>query len=255
MPRKKNEEVVQEKQEDQVDNSKALIFSQLEEQWKLPIDEIKQLVRSESVVNEKGALMALHAAKMFGLPIQGLNIIPTKTGVPQVYVNAVGIRWRLQTDPREFFSEKIDVTHRPTKEEPYVEVKTTITMKTGAGAEGLGLVACLPTGDVPNATLKAETKSGRRAGIKLVGVALQVAEDYLEWEAEQRGQKSTIDGNFTVIEPATIISEPKNLAEFFAWVEQQGKTMEDTTLVVGDVNTIAADVGAAVKKLLEVWKK
>ena len=254
MPRKKNEDVVEEakEKEDSVDHSKSLIFSQLEEQWKLPVDEIRQLVRSESPVNEKGALMALAAAKMFGLPIQGLNIIPSKAGVPQIYINVVGIRWRVQTDPREFFSEKLQVTHRPSKDEPYVEVKTTITMKTGANAEALGSVACLPMGDVPNATLKAETKSSRRAGIKLVGVALQVAEDYLEWEDDRKSK--TVEGNFTVLEPTAPISEPKNLAEFFSWLQQQGKAMEDATPIVGDASVIAGNVPDAVKKLKEVWK-
>ena len=253
-PRKKNEEVVEEVKEKQVDSNRSLIFSQLEEQWKLPVDEVRQLVRSEAPVNEKGALMALAAAKMYGLPLQGVNLIPSKSGGHQVYVNATGIRWRLQTDPRELMSEEVEVIHRPTKDEPWVEVKSTVTMGNGAHADGLGVVGCLPTGDVANSTLKAETKSSRRAGIKLVGVALQVAEDYLEWEEEQR-RKPSLEGNFTVLETATPISEPKNLAEFFSWVEQQGKTIEDATPIVGDVSEIAADVSTAVKKLQEVWKK
>ena len=215
-PRKKNEEVEQEKE--QVDNSKALIFSQLTNQYDLPWNEAAQLIRSEAPLNEKGARLVIQVARSFGLPLQGLNWIPSKTG-GNVYVNSDGVRWRIHTDPRGIQKSTAEITHRPTKDEPWFEATATVGFKDGSEFTNIGVVYVdwgRPS-DIANGAMRSITKAKRRTGVDAVGAALPIYEDYVEWRSEQTGVK-VIEGNFAVLESNTPVSEPKNLAEFFAWV-------------------------------------
>ena len=256
MPRKKNEEVVEEPKEEkqeQVDTSKSLIFSQLTSQYDLPWKEASQLIRSELPITEYWAKLAIQVARSFGLPLQGINVIPSKAGA-SVYVNSDGVRWRLHTDPRGILKSTGEISHRPTKEEPWFEATATVAFKDGSEFTNIGVVYVdwgRPS-DVANGAMKSLTKAKRRAGVDAVGAALPIYEDYIEWRDEQKGTK-TLEGNFTIVEEVKVI-EPTNLAEFFSWLQQQGKTMEDAIPIVGDASAIASNVPDAVKKLKEVWK-
>ena len=232
-----------------------LLFEQLREQYALSWEEQRNLIRSETPLNEKGVQLALRVARTFGLPLQGVNIINTKNG-PQVYVNADGLRWRLHTDSRGIKRSEASITHRPTKDEPWFEATAIIEMGDGSIYTNIGCVYCLPgSQSAANDAMKSVTKSLRRAGIGAVGVALPIAEEYLEWVDEQRVAKSTIEGEFRDVSPQPSQKDPITLSELFLWAEQQSHTVDDVVSVVGDLSMAASDVGGALTKLKDAWKK
>lgn len=258
-------EVVEEKKEDikedkalVVTDSRAMIFKQLEEQYNLPIKDVVQLIRSEAPLTEVGAKLALRVAQSFGLPLQGINVITTSRGVTNVYVNADGIRWRVHTDDRGIAASTGEITHRPTKDEPWFEAVGTVKFKDGSEFTNIGVVGVNLNNsmEVANGAMKAITKAKRRAGVDAVGVALPIAEDFLEYAEEQRSRgksSGVIDGEFQEIASKSI-TEPTNLAEVLAWVQQHNKSIDEATGIAGDLAVIASDVKSAVAKLREAWE-
>ncbi len=238
-------------------DTRKLLFEQLKEQYIMPWKEQASLIRSETPMTERGVQLALKVAKSFGLPLQGLNIITNKRGEANVYVNADGIRWRLHTDSRGIRSSTADVVHRPTTTEPWVEVRATTVMGDGSEYTNFGAVDCTPGSGVSNAILKAVTKGKRRSGVDAVGVALPIAEDFLEWVDEERkaGKKvDIIDAEYKEMQ-STPVTEPKNLAELFVWIEQHGHALDEAEVVAGmSTSDMAADVKAALAKLKAAWE-
>ena len=238
-------------------DARKLLFKQLDEQYTLPWKEQAALIRSETPMTERGIALALRVARSFGLPLQGLNIITNKRGEANVYVNADGLRWRLHTDPRGIRNSTAEVIHRPTTTEPWVEVKATITMGDGSEYTNFGAVDCIPGSGVSNALLKSVTKAKRRAGVDAVGVALPIAEDFLEWVDEERkaGKKvDIIDAEYKEMQ-STPVAEPKNLAELFVWIEQHSHTIDEAEAVTGmSTSDMAADVESAIAKLRAAWE-
>lgn len=236
-----------------VKDERQLLFDQLLEQYKMSLDEQRQLIRSISPLTDKYVRIAVASAKSFGLPLQGINMIPVGNSL-QVYINSDGLRWRIHTDSRGVKKSIASVTHQPSKDEPWVEVTATIVMGDGSEYVNLGVVACTPGPDVANSIMKATTKAKRRASIDAVGVALPIAEDYLEWVDEQRS-KNTIEGSFTISPPAPApTTEPKNLAELLAWITVNNHTVDEASALVGDLSKMSQDIIATYNKLKETWK-
>ncbi len=151
-------EVVEEKKEEKalvVSDSRTMIFKQLEEQYNLPIDDIIKMIRSETPLTRNGAELAVRVAKSFGLPLQGINVITTSRGATNIYVNADGLRWRIHTDERGVKESTVSITHRPSKEEPWIETEARIIMGDGSLFTNIGVVPCQPgTPEVGNAMMK-----------------------------------------------------------------------------------------------------
>jgi hypothetical protein len=235
-----------------------MVFRQLQEQYDLPIEQVIQLIRSEAPLTKVGAMLALQVAKSFGLPLQGINVITTSRGATNVYVNADGIRWRVHTDDRGIAASTGEITHRPSKDEPWFEAVGTVKFKDGSEFTNIGVVGVdlnKPM-DIANGAMKALTKAKRRAGVDAVGVALPIAEDFLEYAEEQRAKGKAsdfIDGEFKDLSTKPI-AEPSTLAEVFVWVQQHNKTIDDATAIAGDLNIIASDVKEAVAKLKKAWE-
>ena len=250
MPKKKSEGTEKIEPVETIPDERALVFGQLKEQYTMPWEQAARLIRSETMLTEVGVRMAIQVAKSFGLPLQGINLIPSKNG-PQVYVNGDGIRWRLHTDPRGLRKSDADVIHRPTKDEPWVESKATIEMGDGSIFVNWGVVYCIPGPDVPNATMKSISKGKRRAGVDSVGVALPIFEDYIEWRGEQG---KTIEGEFHIAEKP--VDNPTNLAELASWASNKGKTMENVITDSGaeDIAFVMTNFEAVLAKLKEAWK-
>jgi hypothetical protein len=162
------------KEGDEIPVERSLIFNQLEDQYKLPWKEQASMIRSLEPLTENGVKLAVQTAMSFGLPLAGVNIIPSKAG-PSVYVNSQGIQFRLENDRRGVAKNVSEIVHYPTKDEPVVVLKTTIIMKDGSEYSAFGAVDCPPGTGIGNNLLKSETKSGRRCGIKVVGVGLPIA--------------------------------------------------------------------------------
>ena len=235
-----------------VKSERQLLFDQLTDQYKMSLAEQGQMIRSIAPLTDKYVKIAVAIAKSFGLPLQGINMIPVGNTL-QPYINSDGLRWRIHTDGRGVKKSLAEVTHRPTKDEPWVEVVATITMGDDSEYTNLGVVACTPGTDVANALMKAITKAKRRASIDAVGVALPIAEDYLEWVDEQKGK--TIEGSFTIspVAPAPT-TEPKNLAELLAWIVVNNHTVDEASAIVGNLMQMSKDVPAVYNKLKETWK-
>lgn len=231
-------------------DTKELMFKQLVDQYKLPWEDQRGLIRSESPLTEKGVMLAVKTAMAFGLPLQGINVIPSKQG-STVYVNSDGLRWRIHTDERGVKKSLAEVIHRPTREEPWIEVQAMIVMGDDSEYVNFGVVDCPPGPGVGNNIMKATTKAKRRAAVDAVGVALPIAEEYLEWVDEQKTTGKFVDGEFTV--QPVVITEPKNFAEFLTWVQQMGHTLAEVNEIM-ETNEVARDVVAAHAKLKELWK-
>lgn len=248
-------EVTEQKEETAIvisDNSKEAIFRQLEEQYKLPWEVQRDMIRSEGALMQKGVQMAVRTAMAFGLPLQGINVLRNN-----VYVNSDGIRWRLHTDPRTLKRSDAEIVHRPTKDEPWVEVKATVEMGDGSVYSNYGVVDCAPGAGVGNAIMKTVTKAKRRAGVDAVGVALPIFEEYTEFVAEERKQGRIIDVSYRQVPSESKIEEPTNFAELLAWVSQQGKSSDDALTVSGltEIGDMANNVRDTWLKLKEAWKK
>ncbi len=250
MPKKKSE-IVEEPKTEPIPDERSLVFGQLKEQYTMPWEQAAKLIRSESLLTEVGVRMAIQVAKSFGLPLQGINLIPSKNG-PQVYVNADGLRWRAHTDPRGLKKSSAEIVHRPTKDEPWIESVATIVMGDGSEYTNYGVVGCAPGGDVGNSMMKCVTKSKRRATVDAVGVALPIFEEYVEWRQEQG---KTIEGDFKVVVEKPV-DNPTNLAELLSWAGSKSKTMDDILSTSGaeDVGFVMANFDAVLVKLKEVWK-
>jgi hypothetical protein len=234
-------------------NEKELMFKQLTDQYAMSWEDQRNLIRSDTQLTQKGVSLAVKTAMSFGLPLQGINVIPTKNG-PAVYVNSDGLRWRIHTDERGVKKSLASVIHRPTKDEPWIEVMATIVIGDDSEYVNFGVVDCLPTQGVGNGIMKATTKAKRRASVDAVGVALPIAEEYLEWADEQKASGKFVDAEFTIqAVPAQTITEPKNFSEFLSWLEQNNHTLDEATAII-EVNEIAANVGVAYNKLKETWK-
>ena len=161
----------------------VLPYGQLAEQYALPIEQIRKLVRSSQKLSEATLLEAVLTAKMFGVPLQGINVIPSSQG-PGIYINSDGIRWLIHNNPRGLKSIETEIIHRPTKEEISVEVKVRTTFKDGSFFDGIGACMIDKQWDPANATMKAETKAERRSGYKATGKVLPSYEDqkdYIEY--------------------------------------------------------------------------
>ncbi len=239
-------------------DARKLLFKQLDEQYTLPWKEQAALIRSETPMTERGVALALRVARSFGLPLQGINIITNKRGEANVYVNADGLRWRLHTDPRGLKKSFVEITHRPTKDEPWIEAVATIVMNDDSSFTNIGVVSSPPSSpNIGNDMMKCTTKALRRASVGAVGVALPIAEDFLEWVDEERkaGKKvDIIDAEYKEMQ-STPVTEPKNLAELFVWIEQHSHALDEAEAVAGmSTSDMAADVKAALAKLKTAWE-
>ncbi len=234
-----------------VESEKKKLYDQLEEQYILPWEQQRALIRSQSPLTEPGVKLALSVARSFGLPLQGVNVIPSQAG-PQIYVNSDGIRWRLHTDPRGIKESSGVIEHPCTKEEPWVRAVATIILNDGSLFKNIGSVPANPANplEVSNAEMKAVTKAKRRSGIDAVGVALPIYEDYVEWEEDQRAtrQKASVEGEFKEV----TVTVPTNLAELLQWITQNGHTTEEAVTVAGPLAGWV--VNGVYEQLKTTWK-
>ncbi len=263
MPKKK---VIEE--HDVIPDERALVFNQLKEQYTMPWERARNLIRSETMLTENAVRLAMDVARSFGLPLQGLNIIPSKNG-PQAFVNSDGVRWRLHIDPRGVKSIKEDITHFPTPDEPYVHAVGFVEFNDGSQFSRYATIYFVykdgtwyeksrdrelkEIANLGDRVMACGTKAGRRTGIQAVGVALPIYEDYMEWRQEQG---KAIEGDFKISDEPKVITEPTNLAELLSWAGQKGKTVEDilTALGADDLQMVMNNLPLAITRLKETWK-
>ncbi len=240
-------------------DERRLLFRQLEDQYALSVKEQFNLIRSQTQITKDEVIQAVKVAKQFGLPLQGINIISAKsTGTTTIYINAEGLRWRLHVDPRGLKRSIVEVAHRPSKEEPWVETIATIEMGDGSIFSNIGAVHCPPNSpEIGNALMKCATKSLRRASVGAVGAILPIAEDFLEYldEERQKGKKvdAIIDAEYRELKDKPI-ENPANLAELLAWISQTGHTVDEAGKVIkGNMQDMAGNISGTVAKLKETW--
>lgn len=212
-----------EPKEDEMPN--ALIpFAQLKDQYALPLDQVRQLIRSEQTPTDVALRQAVEVAKMFGVPLQGINLIPSRNGI-NVYINADGIRWKLHTDPRGLKCVETHIIQIPTRDNPLAIVEGRIEFKDGASFTNIGAVVV--DGDnkggkgkwnEADALMKAATKAKRRAGQDAVGTTLPTYEDFIEYRDTEM---KDITPMLTVAQSVNGDS-PKTLSEFLVKLNASG---------------------------------
>jgi hypothetical protein len=183
-------------------------YDQMAAEWKLSPDELTVFIRPPTdggPITLPMVLRLLAASKMYAVPISSLMEIRDKKGRTSIYFTADAIRWRVFTDSRGMNSSQTELVHMPDmqKENDYIAIKATITMKDGSVGEGWGISEWPPEGRnaslaLGDLVMKLETKATRRAGIKLVGANLPVLdEEFYAWA----NNKGIIEGEYTIEEP------------------------------------------------------
>jgi hypothetical protein len=165
-------------------------------QFKLPRDVLRMLASTEEPLTDAGLDAMIALAKLFMVPLTGLNLIPTQTGQVRIFINQSGVLWRLHNDKRGIASIHTEIVHEPTPEEPFVRAKATVTLRDGSKFENeawatfrysekdgewyertrRGLWRPVILGDRIMATA---TRAARRAGVLACGATLPVYEDYI----------------------------------------------------------------------------
>lgn len=251
----------------EVQRTGEAVYEQLEEQYTMPIDLQRGLIRSEHALSDQGVQTAVRVARTFGLPLQGVNVIRTRSGL-QVFVNSDGVRWRLHTDPRHLRKSHGVVVHHPTPDEPWIQATATIEFEDGSQFvneawmylrydEQSGLYSERSRRGDWNAVspgdrcMAAITKAKRRAGVDAVGVALPIFEDVAEWSLAGT-HTDTVDAEFTRLSrpgPGTI----EGLMEM---VTEDGYSLEDLIQAVGwTVDRMARFPDRAARRWREVLKE
>ena len=160
------------------------LYGQLADQYKLPIEEARKLIRSESPLTDNAILQAIFTAKFIGVPLQGINVIPSKQGAG-IYVNAVGVRYKYHTDPRGFKCASAEILQVPKVDGDLTIVKGRVEFQDGSYGENIGAVIVDNRWNLANALMKAATKAIRRAGQDAVELTAPIYEDYIEYREEQ----------------------------------------------------------------------
>jgi hypothetical protein len=195
---------------------------QVKSEWNAPVEKRALLVRSMTTITAQMVELATDVAKRYGLPISGVNIIPSKAG-PRPYINSDGIRWRLYMDTREFKSSSGRITHMPSDPEPWITAYGKVEMKDGSWADNES-VKEWPIVDkndkdrsftLGNMCKKLITQAKRRAGADLVGVGLPIYDEYYDQVSVE-----IIEGEYQEIE-APKKTEPTNLAELISMAKEQ----------------------------------
>lgn len=187
------------------EESKAIAV--IEKQYDLPLEEVRKLIVVPSGMrpNNETIQNALNIARSVMVPLWGINLIPGKSGQPpRVYINAEGIEFVLNNDPRGVQSNEMEILKVPTKESPLAIVKRIITMKTGQVYHGLGAVLCGPGWDLDNGLLKADTKAGRRGAYKAVSNRIGLPQ-YDEDNPNHNLKGDFIDAEIKPAKPQTVI--------------------------------------------------
>jgi len=225
---------------------------QVREEWRLPIEKRALLVRSFGTVTVQMIDLATEVARRYGLPISGVNIIPSKAGL-QPYVNSDGIRWRLHTDEREFKSSSGMITHMPTADEKWISAYAKVELQNGAWADNESFKEWPITDthdkdrsfNLGNMCKKLITQAKRRAGADLVGVGLPIYDEYYD-------NKEAIEGEYTVVEEKPKKTEPTTLNELIVMAGQVDESLDvDVLIKMMDVN-VMDDLRDIVK---ETWDK
>ena len=234
------------------EKSRALALrEQVREEWKLPLEKRALLVRSMGTVTVQMIELATEVARRYGLPISGINIIPSRAGL-QPYVNSDGIRWRLHTDEREFKSSDGHITHMPTADEKWISAYAKVELESGAWASNESYKEWPITDphdkdrsfNLGNMCKKLITQAKRRAGADLVGVGLPIYDEYYD----------TVEGEYTVIEEKAKPkkTEPTTLNELIVMAGQVSEGLDvDVLIKMMDVN-VMDDLRDIVK---ETWDK
>jgi len=239
-----------EAESDAGDNSKTLLspWDQVKSEWSAPVEKRALLVRSMTTVTVQMVELATDVAKRYGLPISGVNMIPSKAG-PRPYINSDGIRWRLHMDKRGLKEYIGEITHMPTDDEPYIMARSRVEMKDGTIAVNEAIMDWPATGKdagftLGDAAMKAITKAKRRAGADMVGVGLPLYDEYYDEVAPE-----VIEGNWKVEKPQTAKkTEPTNLSELINMATELGIDYEDLPAMMG-----VADVSDL--NIEETWNK
>lgn len=199
--------------------SEIVPFDELQRQLRMPFDEQKKLITSQSPLTDSAVRMVLEVARVIGVPLQGINVIPTKLGV-MPYINSIGIRYKYHTDKRGFKSATAEIIQTPKQKGDLAIVKGRVEFMDGSFGENIGAVI-VETDDtkgwnVANALMKAATKAIRRAGQDAVEITLPVYEDYIEYREEQMKDitpgMELANGNGKYIDnPATLMQFTRNL--------------------------------------------
>lgn len=234
--------------------SKTLLspWDQVKSEWESSKEHRTLLVRSREIVTIQMVELATAVAKRYGLPISGVNIIPTQTG-PQPYINSDGIRWRLHMDKRDFKSSEGEIIHMPTDEEKYIIAKARIEMKDGSYAVNESIkewpIESRRDKDrsftLGNMCKKLITQAKRRAGLDLVGVGLPIYDEY--YDQGIAADSEVIEGEYKEIETPKK-TEPTNLSELINMATELGIDYEDLPAMMG-----VADVSDL--NIEETWDK
>lgn len=226
-------------------------FGQLKDQYQLPLDQVRSLIRSEQTPTDKALMQAVECARMFGVPLQGVNLIPSRAGV-NVYINADGIRWKLHTDPRRLKTVETRIIQVPTRDNPLAIVEGVVEFQDGSRFTNIGAVVVdsenkLGKGkwNEADALMKAATKAKRRAGQDAVGTTLPLYEDFIEW----RDQETKDITPMLPVAQSINNGHPQTLAQFLAKLNEIKMDVVDACVKL-NVATITE-----VKDFKEAWEK
>lgn len=204
---------------------KSVILNQLQSQYNLPLDEAMKLIRTENQLTKPAAQMAIDQARIFGVPLQGINVIPSRNGI-NIYINADGIQWLLQQDPRGVKSIQTQIAHNPSKDEPFWAIRAVVTMYDGASYDGHGAVVIDANWNFANALMKAETKAIRRASYRATGKTLPIYDEVAEWKEESEAAKD-VSALTRVRNQDTETADPTSIAELLTWMQPQYNGITD----------------------------
>lgn len=185
----------------------------LEREYSLPLTEIRRklVMPANARPNDEMLREAVELARSAGVPLWGINLIPTRLGIAP-YINSNGIKFRLANDPRGVASNTFEVINFSSVMGEVQIIRRTIVMGNGQTYQGLGAVVIDRDWNPGNALLKADTKANRRAGYDAIANAVGMR---MYDEDADRATNESIEASFRVI----VAKTPTNLVEFFTWVE------------------------------------
>ena len=233
-------------------------YDQMAKEWSLPDDDKFLLVHppEKSTLTWPMVAQVESASKRYAVPLSGFNLIRAG-GKLTLYINADGMNFRLQTDPRGLKSIETFLEHMPdlSKEADHIAVRARITMGNGEFFDGWGVNEWPPTGGrnsslgLGDLTMKLETKATRRATIKAVGKGLPVQDD--DWAAWIVGKgRDAVESPLKILKPKK--TEPTTLNELIVMAGQVDESLDvDVLIKMMDVN-VMDDLRDIVK---ETWDK
>jgi len=177
-------------------------------------------VPSETMVRQIVAV-----ARAYALPLSCMSYIYDKARGGAPYVNAEGIFWRLQTDPRQLTVLKAEVVKLPAKGDELCIMRGVVQFANGQYFDDYGATSqdSHPAHSLANRVMLAVTKCKRRAGLTACGIPLQVSEEELDWREQERVASSHKTETPSPMQTSKLVA---NLGDLVAKVAAKGMTLD-----------------------------